>query len=209
MRRRSVLFVLCGVVAAFTMGLTAPSVFAQETVHVAIKDFTFEPKTISIEPGTTVVWTNEDVAPHTVTYGNPGNSKADRLFDSGLLFKGDTFSSTFEHEGTFTYYCIPHQHMASMRDAKVVVGDGVGDTPRRARSPNRLRRQGAVTSRAPPEEEMRIFGIFPPKMFTVIASAVMLFMIFTVWFGIVLPSLGIHLIEEWKDHRYWRNKRDG
>ena len=72
--------------------------------EVEISGFAFVPATITIPVGTTVTWTNQDSAPHTVT------SETD-LFDSGRLSTNDSFSYTFTDRGTFSYYCTIHPYM--------------------------------------------------------------------------------------------------
>jgi plastocyanin len=74
---------------------------AAETKNVTIKDFVFDPKTISVNVGDTITWTNEGPAPHTV-------SADDASFDSGNLDKGGTFSHTFDKAGTVAYFCKYH-----------------------------------------------------------------------------------------------------
>ncbi len=91
------------------------------TVEVAIRDFAFVPNEITIRAGQRVRWTNEDLAAHTVTSGDPEDADAGTRFNSNLLTRGGTFSFTFESPGRFEYFCIPHASMASMRDAAVVV----------------------------------------------------------------------------------------
>ena len=51
--------------------------------------------------GTTVTWTNEDDAPHTVTAD-------DNSFDSKTFGKGESFSFVFNKAGEFSYYCAIH-----------------------------------------------------------------------------------------------------
>jgi amicyanin len=77
----------------------------------------FMPSTETITTGTTVTWTNEDAAPHTVTV-----SSGPEKFTSPTLQKGDTYSFTFTKAGTYSYYCAVHPSMV----AKVVV---TGSTP--------------------------------------------------------------------------------
>lgn len=67
---------------------------------------TFEPSTLEVEVGTTVTWINTSDVGHTVTSGSDGDH--DGIFDSGAMEPGDEFSYTFEEEGTYNYYCIPH-----------------------------------------------------------------------------------------------------
>jgi plastocyanin len=69
---------------------------------VSIVDFAFEPATLDVSAGTTVVWTNTGQAPHTVT----GD-----FADSGVLEPGQTFSHTFAQSGDFSYVCAIHPQM--------------------------------------------------------------------------------------------------
>jgi len=80
---------------------------------VAIRDFSFQPDSISIPPGATVTWVNCEAVgtePHTTT------SDA-ATWDSPELSPGNRFSHTFPAQGSFPYHCTPHPFMT----AKVVV----------------------------------------------------------------------------------------
>ena len=72
--------------------------------EVWIKGMIFTPITLTVVPGTTILWTNKDAISHTVT-SDAG------LFDSGPLKSGDTFSYTFASTGTYTYHCANHPSM--------------------------------------------------------------------------------------------------
>ena len=61
-----------------------------------------------VKKGDTVVWTNKDSAPHTVTGGS---------LNSGTLSGGQTYSFTFNAAGTVSYACSFHPSMTG----KVVV----------------------------------------------------------------------------------------
>jgi plastocyanin len=64
--------------------------------------FAFLPNPITIQVGTTVIWTNGDTAtPHTVTAD-------DGSFDSGNLIPGSGFQVTFATPGTYAYRCQYH-----------------------------------------------------------------------------------------------------
>ena len=76
-----------------------------KTIKVDIKSFSFNPKTIAITKGDTVVWTNMDAAPHTVT-SDVGSAKNE--LDSETLAKGDTYSHTFNELGAYAYHCTIH-----------------------------------------------------------------------------------------------------
>ena len=66
----------------------------------------YSPDTITVVVGVnnTVVWTNNDNMPHTVT-------STTKLFDSGNMNPGDTFSYTFTSPGTYSYSCSYHYWM--------------------------------------------------------------------------------------------------
>lgn len=73
-----------------------------QTSSVSIKNFAFSPATITVQPGTTVTWTNQDSATHTV------NSTS---FNSGNLSTGQTFTHAFTAAGTYNYTCGIHPSM--------------------------------------------------------------------------------------------------
>jgi len=70
------------------------------------------PYELSVAVGTTVTWSNDDLAAHTVTSGN--FPEHDGLFDSSVFLSGDTFEFTFSDAGTFDYYCFVHPWMAGI-----------------------------------------------------------------------------------------------
>ncbi|MGI0004299.1 MAG: plastocyanin/azurin family copper-binding protein [Candidatus Nitrosotenuis sp.] len=72
-------------------------------------DDCFDPSSVTIVVGNTVVWANDDAAAHTVTSGK--DVTPDGVFDSGLFMAGKTFSHKFEAEGEHPYYCLVHPWM--------------------------------------------------------------------------------------------------
>ena len=96
----------------------APSSVAVSIANGAGTDTTnkgFTPNTITVVLGVnnTVVWTNNDSSPHTVT-SNGG------VFDSGNMAPGQTYSFTFSAPGTYAYHCTYHPWMT----ATVIVKTG-------------------------------------------------------------------------------------
>lgn len=79
--------------------------------HVTIQNFAFQPANLQVKVGTTVTWTNQDTAPHTVTFRDGS------LTSSGMLQKGGSYTYTFTKVGAFAYYCQVHPYMT----AQVVV----------------------------------------------------------------------------------------
>ena len=69
-----------------------------------IIDLDYDPRDLTVELGTTVVWTNIGELPHTVT-------DVDGSFDSGLMLKRDVYERRFETLGAFDYFCTLHPNM--------------------------------------------------------------------------------------------------
>ena len=72
-------------------------------------DECYVPSKITIKPGETVYWQNQDAAFHSVTSGFYDDP--DGLFDSELLDPEDLFSYKFTEEGIYDYYCTLHPWM--------------------------------------------------------------------------------------------------
>jgi plastocyanin len=89
-----------------------------EEVHVSMPygvgttlSSNFEPSTIDLVIGinNTVVWTNNDSAPHVVSATSVPSGAT--KFDSGNMMPGATFSYTFKVPGTYKYACTYHYWM--------------------------------------------------------------------------------------------------
>lgn len=81
------------------------------THSVSISNFAFNPLSLTVSVGDTVVWTNDDSASHTIT-SDSGSELASSSFS-----KGQTYSHTFTKSGTFDYHCSIH----TMMKAKIIV----------------------------------------------------------------------------------------
>lgn len=96
------------------LGLSARWAAALDTnpsgAEVKIDNFSFTPQEIKVKAGTTIVWTNRDDIPHTVT-------STDSTFKSKTLDTDDKFTTTFTKPGTYTYFCSIHPKMTG----KVIV----------------------------------------------------------------------------------------
>jgi plastocyanin len=73
---------------------------------VMIRDFEFDPTSITVAVGSTVSWTNDGLSVHTVTAD-------DGSFDSKAIAPGTTFEMTFDTPGTYAYHCVPHPSMTA------------------------------------------------------------------------------------------------
>ncbi|HKU86897.1 MAG TPA: cupredoxin family copper-binding protein [Casimicrobiaceae bacterium] len=98
---------VAAVVAFGALAMHPARATAAATVELAIDKFAFAPKEITVRPGTTIVWTNHDEAPHTVV-------SSDKSFASKGLDTDDRFEHTFEREGDFGYICSVHPFMTGV-----------------------------------------------------------------------------------------------
>jgi plastocyanin len=81
----------------------------EETLTVEIVDpWVFQPHSLEIPSGATVIWVNNSDVAHTVT----GDDLA--FDDSGLIEPGGSFRQTFDEPGTYSYRCGPHPDMTGV-----------------------------------------------------------------------------------------------
>jgi plastocyanin len=121
-----------GIAGLIGGGATAAPV-QQQTVTVDMLEGPnrFEPRDITIAPGTTVTWVDVS-GTHTTT-------SATGIWDSGerRLEVGESYSFTFQQPGVYDYYCRPHRNAGMV--GRVIVstaGKGMSDTtPREALEP--------------------------------------------------------------------------
>ena len=79
----------------------------------------FSPNPVQIQPGTTVVWSNNDNTPHTITSGMGLNdTNKGKAFDSGPIAIGKTYSHKFDVAGTYDYFCTLHPTMVGTVSVK-------------------------------------------------------------------------------------------
>jgi plastocyanin len=88
------------------------------TAAVGIDNFTFNPQTVTVKAGTTVIWTNKDDIPHGIAATNNAFKR------SQALDTDDSFSFTFTTPGTYQYFCYIHPHMTG----SIVVEAATGST---------------------------------------------------------------------------------
>jgi plastocyanin len=72
---------------------------------IQIKDFAFNPQTLTVKSGEKVTWINRDEEPHTVV------SVEKQFKKSSALDTDQTFTMTAGAPGTYTYFCSVHPKM--------------------------------------------------------------------------------------------------
>lgn len=80
------------------------------TNKVDIKNYAFSPQEIKVKKGTTVMWENYDLVPHTITM----DEKSKTGPNSELFGKGKNYSYIFSTPGTYAYHCEPHPYMKAV-----------------------------------------------------------------------------------------------
>jgi plastocyanin len=88
----------------------APRVIATAIVSghttIAISDYDFMPKALTVKVGTRVTWTNHDATAHTATADHGG-------FDAGTIQPKASRTIDFTRPGTYTYHCAFHAFMTA------------------------------------------------------------------------------------------------
>jgi plastocyanin len=73
--------------------------------RIEIKDFAFNPQTITVKAGEKITWINRDEEPHTIV-------SVEKRFKKSLALDTDQeFTITAGPPGTYTYYCSVHPKM--------------------------------------------------------------------------------------------------
>jgi len=102
-RSRSCIAVVVAV-AILMVSAGRPVEAASAAVTVEITDFAFQPGSITVAPGSTITWVNDDEEAHTIT-------STEGVFKSEALESAGRFSHTFTKPGTYHYFCALHPHM--------------------------------------------------------------------------------------------------
>ena len=92
------------VFAGLGLAVAGQTVGAPGAIQATIKNFSFQPPTITVPVGGSVTWTNADGEPHTVT-------GIDGSFRSEALDEDDTYTFKFTKPGVYQYICTIHPKM--------------------------------------------------------------------------------------------------
>ncbi|HET7767337.1 MAG TPA: cupredoxin domain-containing protein, partial [Chloroflexota bacterium] len=93
---------------ALTGTATAQAVATQATAQalpaqeIVMRDLTFTPAALTVKPGTTIVWRNQDRVQHQVTGGE---------FDSGRIQGGGQWAQVIGRPGLYQFLCSLHPTM--------------------------------------------------------------------------------------------------
>ncbi len=92
----------CALALAFAFGAGVVQA-APQTHTVLIENMRFSPEALAVHPGDRIVWRNNDLVPHTAT--------AAKVFDSGSIAPGQSWSTVVRQKGKVPYVCTFHPGM--------------------------------------------------------------------------------------------------
>jgi len=104
-------------------GAGVPDGDAVNMVTEGGSSYYFNPVGLHVEPGTTVTFINHSGTHSSTAYDDriPEGAEA---WNSGTMAGDDEFEHTFEVEGTYDYFCIPHESFGMV--GRIVVGSSGG-----------------------------------------------------------------------------------
>jgi plastocyanin len=145
MTRRDLMRGAVGATVASAAGSGAAAAQEGGTTHTVemTDELVFDPDSITIAPGDTIVWPNVGTIGHSVTaYEDEIPDEAEYFASGGLesesaarsaypgqgdVAGGESYEHTFEVEGEYGYFCIPHETVGMIGD--VTVQEGGAATP--------------------------------------------------------------------------------
>lgn len=104
LRAISVALLLAVFSFSFSAAMTPEATAETNAGKVSIVDFQFTPAEITIAPGESVTWINDDGAPHGLEYSDGSSGK-------DLLLPGASYSRRFDQPGAYDYNCSVHPYM--------------------------------------------------------------------------------------------------
>ncbi len=110
---------LCAIVVVSLMIFIQVPTGSAATTTVHMDDNMFSPAQVSIEPGDTVKWVNDESVVHKIVIQEVSAG------ESNDLHLNENWSHTFDTNGTYKYRCIYHSsNFDSGMAGTVIVGDG-------------------------------------------------------------------------------------
>ncbi len=94
-------FVVFGLFSEEAVSKTA-SLSQQHVVH--IKTFAFSPEQLTVSPGDTILWVNQDIVPHLLNIAN-------NQWQSPVIEEGQSWEMVVNEQGSYAYLCVFHPQM--------------------------------------------------------------------------------------------------
>jgi plastocyanin len=103
---RRAFVVVCGAALLAMAGGASAQQVATGAAEIDIKNFAFQPTTLTIAAGTAVTWVNQDEEPHNIV-----DLAKPHVFRSPGIDGGEKYTFVFDKPGTYEYVCSVHPHM--------------------------------------------------------------------------------------------------
>ena len=106
-KKLSLLFSTLLLVVASFLVTTAPAMADTHEVKMGSDTgmLKFVPETLTIDKGDTVKWVNNKMAPHNAVFDNNAVKSHKNL----VFSPGESYETTFDEPGEYSYYCEPHR----------------------------------------------------------------------------------------------------
>ena len=120
------LLVACLMVAGASNHVAATVQLGQSpgvAIRVPMED-RFTPYAVTVKVGTPVRWINNDEDDHTLVSDDAFNTAGNRGVDVVLPANGGSYTLTFDHAGTFPFYCRLHAMLDSHNQPKAPGPEG-------------------------------------------------------------------------------------
>jgi plastocyanin len=111
MRAATFALVVAVVLTVCATGLGAGEPPKPKTHTVTMENMRFQPETLTVSRGDTIVWINKDLVPHTATSKTGG-------FDSQVIQAAKSWRFTAAKKGKFAYICTFHPTMTGTLQVK-------------------------------------------------------------------------------------------
>ena len=108
---RAAILAVAATVIVCVIGLTGAERPKPKTHTVTMENMRFEPESLTVARGDTVVWVNKDLVPHTATSKTGG-------FDSQVIQAEKSWKFTVRKKGDLAYVCTFHPTMIAMLRVK-------------------------------------------------------------------------------------------
>jgi plastocyanin len=108
---RAAILAAAAIVIVCVVGVTAAERPKPTTHTVTMENMRFQPDSLTVARGDTVVWVNKDLVPHTATSQAGG-------FDSQVIQPEKSWRLTVRKTGDFAYVCVFHPTMTAMLRVK-------------------------------------------------------------------------------------------
>lgn len=115
LRSSAPLAALSLVILLVACGSSSPTDPLSGTIEVELREASFSRPDLTIEVGSTIRWVNQGNVTHTITPDGHGEWQRQELSQAD-----EVFEHTFTSEGTFDYFCEPHQAVGMTGTIRVV-----------------------------------------------------------------------------------------